>query len=250
MAHAVHAVVVLRGGARARPRRGADRAGVAHRFAPARPAHDRLQDAVVVARGAHRLPVAKRLDAVHRARCAAEPVGELVTCGAHIAVAPPVGRERAQRDPGAVAPHELAVVALVARELDRRRAGARLDRRPERSMRGRGRNEPHAGDTCRRHERQPPHHGAPSQFAPSWRNYARTPNPQHPASGRLPAAPAGARGARPYPTSAGATNLRTSTSPTSRSTLCGSINPAPSRCTESAPHATPKRRHSAGGLPA
>jgi peptidase E len=51
------------------------------------------------------------------------------------------------------------------------------------------------------------------------------------------------------PTPAGWSRRSISISPSSRSTSRGSMSPAPRRCVDSAPHATAKRRHSAGGVP-
>ena len=52
-----------------------------------------------------------------------------------------------------------------------------------------------------------------------------------------------------YGTSAGSSRRCTTVSDRSRSTSRGSMRPAPRRWVDSAPQATPKRRHSAGGSP-
>ena len=61
---------------------------------------------------------------------------------------------------------------------------------------------------------------------------------------RAPDSPADAQ-----PTSAGSSIAESSTSPISRRASRGSTRPAPSLTVDSAPHATPKRRHWSGGRP-
>ena len=171
VAHPVHAVVVLGRTVPGRPQPGADRARVVDRpSCPGLP-HHRLQDPVVVARGADGLPLAERADAAHRPGDATDAVRELMAGRPHVAVAALVGRECAQRRPRAVAPHELRIVALVAREVDRRRARARDHRRPVRLPRRGGRDELRASDPGRRQESQPAENGVSRHCQTPRRNY-------------------------------------------------------------------------------